>query len=205
MYLVGLTGGIASGKSYVAKLLEGHGAGTVDADQVAREVVVPGSFGLGRIVELFGQFVLQESGELDRQKLATIIFADPKKRINLEHVLHPLIKIRTRELLARQNTPVVVYSVPLLVEARVDYPFDAVVTVEAGTEIQKTRLMASRGLTAEEASRRLDAQATAAERLASSQHVIDSSGTKQHTALQVAKLWDEIVDAATRKAKSGAN
>lgn len=205
MYLVGLTGGIASGKSYVSSLLESHGAGTVDADQVAREVVIPGSPGLKQIVKTFGDAILQKSGELDRQKLATVIFADPKKRINLERILHPLIKIRTTELLAKQNTPVVVYSVPLLVEARVDYPFDTVVTVEAGKENQRTRLMASRGLTAAEASKRLDAQATSAERLASSQHVIDSSGTKQHTALQVAKLWNEILDAASRKATIGAN
>lgn len=205
MYLVGLTGGIASGKSYVASLLEGHGASTVDADQVAREVVVPGSVGLERIVEFFGQDVLQESGSLDRQKLASIIFDDSTKREYLEAILHPLIKIRTTELLAQQSKPIVVYSVPLLVEADVDYPFDFVVTVEAGKDNQIARLMSSRGLTPDEAAKRVSTQASSDERKARSQHVIDSSGTKEQTAVQVSKLWDEIVELAYKKANRGAN
>ena len=199
MYLVGLTGGIASGKSHVANLLSELGASVIDADQVAREVVIPGSPGLAQIVALFGQEFLIPSGELDRQKLGEIVFSDPAKRLELEQILHPLIKQRTTQLIAEQQTDLVVYAVPLLLEAKVDYPFDAVVTVEAGVENQISRLISSRSMSEAEATRRIQAQTSSAEREAIADFIIDSSGSKEQTRVQVNELWKKLVDLARTK------
>jgi dephospho-CoA kinase len=199
MYLVGLTGGIASGKSYVASLLGELGASTVDADQVARQVVVPGSTGLVQVVGAFGFEILLPSGELDRIKLGNIVFADAEKRIELEKILHPLIKERTTKLFSEQVSDIVVYAVPLLVEANVDYPFDAIITVEAGVENQVARLMNSRQMAEADARARIGAQTSSAERRARANYVIDSSGTKEQTRLQVAEVWTKLLDAAKAK------
>jgi dephospho-CoA kinase len=199
MYLVGLTGGIASGKSYVASLLGELGASTVDADQVAREVVVPGSTGLVQVVGAFGFEILLPSGELDRIKLGNIVFADAEKRIELEKILHPLIKERTTKLFSDQVSDIVVYAVPLLVEANVDYPFDAIITVEAGVENQVARLMNSRQMAEADARARIGAQTSSAERRARANYVIDSSGTKEQTRLQVAEVWTKLLEAAKAK------
>ena len=200
MYLVGLTGGIASGKSHVANLLNELGAGVIDADDVARQVVEPGSTGLVQVVGAFGYEVLLPSGELDRKKLGEIVFSDPEKRVELEGILHPLIKIRTTELISRQKEAIVVYAVPLLVEAKVDYPFDAVITVESGAENQISRLMSSRGMSEAEATQRIQAQTSAAEREAIADYVIDSSGTKDQTREQVENVWELLVEAERSKA-----
>jgi dephospho-CoA kinase len=199
MYLVGLTGGIASGKSYVASLLGELGASTVDADQVARQVVVPGSTGLVQVVGAFGFEILLPSGELDRIKLGNIVFADAEKRIELEKILHPLIKERTTKLISEQASDIVVYAVPLLVEANVDYPFDAIITVEAGVENQVARLMNSRQMAEADARARIGAQTSSAERRARANYVIDSSGTKEQTRLQVAEVWTKLLEAAKAK------
>jgi dephospho-CoA kinase len=199
MYLVGLTGGIASGKSYVASLLGELGASTVDADQVAREVVVPGSTGLVQVVGAFGFEILSPSGELDRAKLGEIVFADPEKRIELERILHPLIKARTTQLISEQPSDIVVYAVPLLVEANVDYPFDTIITVEAGVENQVSRLMTSRQMSESDARARIEAQTTSPERVARANFVIDSSGPKEQTKLQVVEVWKQLLEAAKAK------
>jgi len=199
MYLVGLTGGIASGKSYVASLLGELGASTVDADQVAREVVVPGSTGLVQVVGAFGFEILLPSGELDRAKLGEIVFADPEKRIELENILHPLIKARTTQLISQQPSEIVVYAVPLLVEANVDYPFDTIITVEAGVENQVSRLMKSRQMSEPDARARIVAQTTSAERVTRANFVIDSSGPKEQTRLQVVEVWKQLLEAAKAK------
>jgi dephospho-CoA kinase len=200
MYLVGLTGGIASGKSYVASLFGELGASTVDADQVAREVVVPGSTGLVQVVGAFGFEILLPSGELDRVKLGEIVFADAEKRIELEKILHPLIKARTTQLISEQPSDIVVYAVPLLVEANVDYPFDAIITVEAGVENQVSRLMTSRQMSESDARARIGAQTSSADRVARANFVIDSSGTKEQTKAQVIDVWKQLLQVA--KAKS---
>jgi dephospho-CoA kinase len=200
MYLVGLTGGIASGKSHVASLLGELGASTVDADQVAREVVVAGSTGLAQVVEVFGFEILLPSGELDRAKLGEIVFADAEKRIELEKILHPLIKARTTQLISEQSSDIVVYAVPLLVEANVDYPFDAIVTVEAGVENQVSRLINSRQMSESDARARIGAQTSSADRVARANFVIDSSGTKEQTKAQVIDVWKQLLQVA--KAKS---
>ena len=199
MYLVGLTGGIASGKSYVAGLLGELGASTVDADQVAREVVAPGSSGLVQVVGAFGFEILLPSGELDRAKLGQIVFSDPEKRIELEKILHPLIKARTTQLISQQPSDIVVYAVPLLVEANVDYPFDTIITVEAGVENQVSRLMTSRQMSESDARARVLAQTTSAKRLARANFVIDSSGPKEQTRLQVVEVWKQLLEAAKAK------
>jgi dephospho-CoA kinase len=199
MYLVGLTGGIASGKSYVASVLAQFGASTVDADQVARDVVVPGSPGLVQVVGAFGYEILLPSGDLDRAKLGNIVFTDPKKRLELESILHPLIRARTTQLISEQVSDIVVYAVPLLVEASVDYPFDAIITVEAGVENQVSRLMASRSMPESEAKKRIDAQTSRAEREARADFVIDSSGTKEQTKQQVELVWIQLLESARAK------
>jgi dephospho-CoA kinase len=199
MYLVGLTGGIASGKSYVASLLGELGASIVDADQVAREVVVPGSTGLVQVVGAFGFEILSPSGELDRAKLGEIVFADPEKRIELERILHPLIKARTTQLISDQPSEIIVYAVPLLVEANVDYPFDTIITVEAGVENQVSRLMTSRQMSESDARARIEAQTTSPERVARANFVIDSSGPKEQTKLQVVEVWKQLLEAAKAK------
>jgi dephospho-CoA kinase len=199
MYLVGLTGGIASGKSYVASLFGELGASTVDADQVAREVVVPGSTGLVQVVSAFSFEILLPGGELDRAKLGEIVFADAEKRIELEKILHPLIKARTTQLISEQPSDIVVYAVPLLVEADVDYPFDAIITVEAGVENQVSRLMTSRQMSESDARARIGAQTSSADRVARANFVIDSSGTKEQTKLQVVEVWKQLLEAAKAK------
>jgi dephospho-CoA kinase len=198
MYLVGLTGGIASGKSYVASLLEQLGASTIDADVVAREVVVPGTIGFSQVVDEFGEQLLQPTGEINRQLLGAMIFSDPTKRARLESILHPLIRQRTLQLISEQKSEIVVYVVPLLIEAAVDYPFDAVVTVEAGEANQVSRLMNSRGLSLEDARLRISAQTGSETRIARANYVIDSSGTKEQTKAQVTSVWTQIVAAARK-------
>ena len=199
MFLIGLTGGIASGKSTVAKLLASYGAETIDADQVARDVVTRGSVGLQEVVRTFGAEVLSDSGELDRDLLGQIVFKDPEKRIILEQILHPLIKRRTTDLLAASKSSVVVYAVPLLVEANVDYPFDMILTVEAGVENQIDRIVRSRGLSKADALRRIDAQASREQRSERADFVIDSSGTHAQLEQQIATLWEKIEQAAENK------
>jgi dephospho-CoA kinase len=205
VFLIGLTGGIASGKSTVAKLLAGHGAEIIDADEVARQVVEIGSSGLAMVVEEFGPTILHPDGTLDRAVLSDVVFADPARRVALEQILHPLIKMKTTELFSRASADVVVYSVPLLVEAKVDYPFDLVVTVEAGLENQTARLIDSRGMTAERAESIAAAQATTAERAAMADLVIDSSGTLEQLSEQAHKLWNKALELSKRKKPSGAN
>ena len=199
MFLVGLTGGIASGKSTVSKLLASYGADTIDADQVAREVVMPGSNGLTAVVNEFGVEVLSSDGELDRQELGRRVFADAKKRKSLEAILHPLIKARTSQLIQESTKEIVVYAVPLLVEANVDYPFDMILTVEANPELQIERIVRSRGLSEQEAAARLAAQATKIERAERADFVIDSSGTHTQLETQVQLLWAKIEQAAKDK------
>lgn len=199
MFLIGLTGGIASGKSTVAKLLALHGADTIDADQVAREVVLVGSVGLQEVVKEFGQEILSDTGGLDREKLGAVVFANPHRRLRLESIMHPLIKSRTAELISQSDHAVVVYAVPLLVEAKVDYPFDFIVTVEAGVEAQVERLVRSRNLSSSQAMERVDAQAGRHEREVRADFVLDSSGTLEQLAEQVDALWLEIEVAAAGK------
>ncbi len=198
MYLIGLTGGIAAGKSTVAKRWAEHGAFEIDADQVARDVVEPGTVGLGRVVEAFGTEVLTADGELDRKQLAMQIFSDAGKRELLNSILHPLIKERTRQLLSQMPAEsIVVYNVPLLVEAAVDHPFDLVVTVEAPEEEQLRRLIETRGLTESEARSRISAQAKPIERAARADRILNSNQDINLLLRDADSLWRDILKLST--------
>ena len=198
MYLIGLTGGIAAGKSTVAKRWAEHGALEIDADQVARDVVEPGTVGLGRVVEAFGSDVLTADGELNRKRLAMQIFSDAGKRELLNSILHPLIKERTRQLLSELPAEsIVVYNVPLLVEAAVDHPFDLVVTVEAPEEEQLRRLVETRGLTESEARSRITAQAQPIERAARADRILNSNQDINLLLRDTDALWRDILKLST--------
>lgn len=205
MFLIGLTGGIASGKSTVANFLQALGAEIIDADQVAREVVEPGTAGLNMVIKEFGSEVLASDGSLSRAKLAEVVFANEQKRLKLEAILHPLIKTRTQELIAQSTKRVVVYAVPLLVEAKVDYPFDLVLTVEAGPKAQLERMMNARGMTEQEAKARLEAQAKEADRVARADIRLDSSGTLEELETQVQKVWEMVQERLEAQGTNGAN
>src|SRR4051812_19988105 len=192
MYLIGLTGGIASGKSLVSTRLAELGATIVDADVLAREVVEPGTPGLAAIEQHFGAGVISPDGTLNRPALGAIIFADPEQREKLNSITHPAVWRRARELFdAAGVDEVVVYDVPLLVEGAKgrQLDFDLIAVVDASTETRLHRLMELRGMTREEAGHRLNSQASDAERLAVADVVIDNNGTIEHTLEQVDALW----------------
>ena len=205
MFLVGLTGGIASGKSTVAAMLGKFDNEIIDADEIAREVVMPGTVGLSKVGAEFGPQILEEDGSLSRAKLAKLVFEDPKKRLTLEGILHPLIRARTLERISQSKSDILIYIVPLLVEAKVDYPFDLVVTIEAGSENQIQRLVENRGMSTEGAIARIAAQATDAERVARADVRIDGALSLTDLEIEVSKLWNEIQALAEVKAHHGKN
>jgi dephospho-CoA kinase len=205
MFLVGVTGGIASGKSTVADLLGKFDNEIIDADEIAREVVLPGSEGLSKVVAEFGPQIIQQNGSLSRAELAKLVFEDPEKRLKLEGILHPLIRARTLERISQSKSDIVIYIVPLLVEAKVDYPFDFVVTIEAGTDNQIRRLIENRGMSNEDANARIAAQATEAERVARADIRIDGSLDLVDLEVAVSKLWSQVQVLAAKKAEHGKN
>ena len=198
MVLIGLTGGIASGKSVVARRLAEHGAIHVDADALAREVVEPGTPGLAAIAGRFGDSVISSDGTLNRPALGAIIFSDSEARLALNDITHPAVWNRARELFdeatAIDPDAVIVYDVPLLVEASGSRPitFDLIVVVTATVETRLTRLVTLRGMNAAEAAGRLASQATDDERLAIADVVIDSNGTLAETLDQADSLWAKV-------------
>ena len=175
MFLIGLTGGIAAGKSAVAAHWVKLGAIEIDADVLAREVVAKGTPGAKQVESKFGSEYFVD-GELDRKKLGQLVFSNPEKLAELEAIVHPLVKQRARELIAAvPETAIVIYTVPLLVEAQVELPFDAVVTIEAPEDERVKRLVKSRGMTETEALSRIRAQATPLERATRSDHILSSN------------------------------
>jgi dephospho-CoA kinase len=204
MFIVGLTGGIASGKSTVARRLVHHGAVHVDADAISREVVEPSTSGLEAVAAEFGAGVLAGDGSLDRAALGAIVFADPDARGRLEAIIHPRVHARTAELIAAAEeadpAAVVVYDVPLLVEARRELQFDLIVVCEAPAEVRIERLLANRGMPRAEAERRISAQASDEERRAVADVVIDTSGSLEHTLDQVDELWTDLEARAQNRA-----
>jgi dephospho-CoA kinase len=198
MKLVGLTGGIASGKSVVSARLAEHGAVVVDADVLAREVVQPGTPGLAEIARQFGTSVIAADGALNRPALGAIIFADADRRAALNAITHPAIWRRAKELFdsAERANPdaVVVYDVPLLAEAASDRPmsFDLIVVVHADAATRIGRLVTLRGLSREDAEARLGSQTTDEQRLSIADVVIDSNGTLGHTLEQADALWERL-------------
>jgi dephospho-CoA kinase len=196
MLLVALTGGIASGKSTVAARLREHGAVVVDADQVARDVVAPGEPALARIAEVFGPGVIAADGTLDRAALGAIVFADPEGRATLNAITHPAVLERSRALFAaaaaHDPDAIVVYDIPLLVEAGRHDEFDLVVVVVAHEETRLARMIESRGMTRDEALGRIRSQATDEQRLAIADVVIDADGSLDETLAQADALWENL-------------
>jgi dephospho-CoA kinase len=195
---IGLTGGIGSGKSTVARLLTERGAHLVDSDVLAREVVAPGTAGLASVVAAFGDGVLTADGALDRPALAAVVFGDPGARARLDGIVHPLVRARAVELVsALPADAVVVQDIPLLVETGQAGAFDLVLVVEADLEARVARLVA-RGLTEADARARIAAQATDQQRRAVADVVLDNSGTPDQLAEQVDRFWAERVVPALR-------
>jgi dephospho-CoA kinase len=193
---VGLTGGIASGKSTVGKLFRALGVGVVDADEVAREIVLPGSPGLEAVVEAFGRDVLDASGALDRKALGARIFADVAKRKTLEAITHPRIFARSMELLgehAREGGVYAMYEAALLVENQSYRMFQALVVVAAKRETQLERIARRDGLSAVEAEARLDAQLPLEKKVAVADHVIWNDGDLPALQLAVRDVHEALV------------
>ena len=190
MLRVGLTGGIASGKSTVAAELAARGAVVIDADVLAREVVAPGTAALAAVQDRFGDAVLTPNGELDRAHLGRIVFADTTARRDLEQIIHPAVRRRAAEL-EQQAAPdaIVVHVIPLLVETEQADQFDVVVVVDTDREAQLTRLAERNGYSRADAAARIDAQATREQRRQVADVVLDNSGTPEDLAAQVAELW----------------
>lgn len=194
---VGLTGGVASGKSTVSALLDELGAVVIDADQIAREVVAKGTPGLEAIVTEFGPELLGPGGELDRPAMGRLVFADDDARRRLEAIVHPLVRARGRELEA-QAAPdaVVVHDIPLLAETGQAASFDAVLVVDAPRELQIERMTRDRGWTEEDAVARINAQATREDRLAIATHVIENAGTREELEARVEQVYADLTAAA---------
>ncbi|MGY0536673.1 dephospho-CoA kinase [Nocardioides sp. YJ-D4] len=190
---VGLTGGIASGKSTVSELLAGFGAVIVDSDKIAREVVEPGTPGLAQVVAEFGPSVLTESGALDRAKVGEIVFADQGARERLNAIVHPLVGARSAELeeAGRAAGKLVVNDIPLLVEVGYAPFFDEVIVVDVPVETQVERAIA-RGMTEIDARARIAAQASREDRLAAATYVIDNTGTLDDLRTRVQEIYDAL-------------
>jgi len=197
MVRVGLTGGIASGKSLVAAELAARGAIIIDADVLAREVVEPGTPALAAIVERFGPQILSD-GQLDRSRLAEIVFADPDARRDLERIVHPAVRARAAELeRAADPAAVVVHVIPLLLETGQQEDFDVVVTVDVDHETQIRRLMARNGFSLAEAESRIAAQASREARLAASDVVVDNTTDVDLLRAQITDVWGVLTSAGT--------
>jgi dephospho-CoA kinase len=191
---VGLTGGVASGKSTVAAMLRELGAIVVDADVLAREVVEPGTPGLAAVVAEFGPDVLTADGRLDRSRVGAIVFADRDRRGALEAIIHPRVRARAAEIeAAAPPGVVVVHDIPLLVETGQAGEFDAVVVVDVPEDLQVQRATRDRGWSEDEARSRISAQASRAARVAAATHVIDNSGALEDLRDRVAEVFGELV------------
>jgi len=195
MRIIGLTGGIASGKSTVARILKEKGVQVIDADQLARDAVVPGTDGHAAIVREFGCDILCPDGTIDRGKLGAIVFADPAARRRLEAITHPAIaKLAEERLdsLRRQGTAVVFYMAPLLIEAGITGRVDEIWVVYVDRETQLARLMARDGSNRLDALRRIESQMPMEEKRNYGKEVIDNRGSLEETTRQVFEAWERL-------------
>ncbi len=190
MIRVGLTGGIAAGKSNVANELAALGAVVIDADELARQAVQPGTPGLAAIVARFGTEMLLPNGSLDRAALADLVFADQDALADLNRIVHPLVRSAAERCeLAAPADSVIVHDIPLLLETGQQHNFDLVVVVDVPVAVQLERVQRRDQASAADAMSRIQAQASRADRLAVADAVIDSSGSKAATRCQVGELW----------------
>jgi dephospho-CoA kinase len=200
--LVGLTGGIGSGKSEVSRRFAALGGVVVDADLIAREVVEPGTPGLAQVVEAFGAGLLTADGALDRDMLAARVFGDDAARKRLNAIVHPLVGARSLELIAaageRDPDAIVINDVPLLVEGGLAGRYQAVVVVDVDPDTQLRRLVQLRGMSEADARARIAVQATREQRLAVADYVIDNSGDLASLQRQVQQVWSALRDRAGR-------
>ena len=198
MLLVGLTGGIGSGKSTVARLLDRRGAVVIDADQLAREAVEQGTEGFARVVDTFGPEVVRPDGDLDRAALAAQVFRDPVRKAELEAIVHPEVARRFAQRLEpyRGSDRVVVYVTPLLAELGLAPAFDVVVVVTASPHLRIARVASERDLSPEEVRRRMAAQASDEHRAEIADVLLDNDGTLAELEAQVDRLWPELAGRA---------
>lgn len=194
MFLIGLTGGIAAGKTTVAAHWVSLGGIEIDADKLAREVVEPGTKGLEQVKQTFGADLIQSDGSLDRAKLGELVFNDQDKRKTLEGIVHPLVRERAQELLSElPEHSMVIYTVPLLVEANVSLPFDVIVSVEAPEADRVKRLVSNRGMSQEHALARIKSQASAIERAAAADYILNSNQPLVSLLADANALWNRFL------------
>jgi len=189
---LGLSGGIGSGKSTVAKILSELGAVVIDADAIAKEVLEPGQLGYENVMLAFGESVLDASGNIDRKKLANLVFQDAEKLLKLESIVHPAVIARVSEI--RESLPetsIVVYDTPLLVEKQLQDQFEKVLIVSADEDIRKERLV-QRGLDLADIEARMANQATDIQRSAVANLVIINNGSTKELREEVAKVWQQL-------------
>jgi dephospho-CoA kinase len=193
MVVVGLTGGIGSGKSTVGQLLVARGAAVVDADVLAREAVAPGTPGLAAVVSRFGPGVLAADGSLDRRTMADVVFSDRVALDDLNAIVHPPVRAAIEARLAALDEAgsdgVVVLEIPLLVESGRSYGASMIVVVDCPEDVAVRRLVAGRGMEEADVRRRIAAQASRADRLAAADLVIDNGGSPQQLAAEVDRVW----------------
>ncbi len=197
MKIVGLTGGIGAGKSTVSNMFSQLGALVIDADKLAREAIEPGSSGFDEVVQHFGESILVD-GEIDRQKLGSIVFKDSGKRKELEAIVHPRVQqLLADRIKALSPGDVLIYEIPLLVETGAADKFDYIITVEADIENRLDRLF-ERGMDEDEAERRIAAQASQTEREAIADCVLVNDGDRADLFSQVARLWESELNASSQ-------
>lgn len=199
--IVGLTGGIASGKSLVGAMFVKLGAGLVDTDVIAREVVARGEPGHAAVSAAFGPGILLASGEINRGALRSVVFGDPAKRAELEAIVHPLIRSRTRQKVAELEAPYAMVAVPLLVETNFAELVDRILVVDCPESAQLERLMRRDAIPRDEALAMVRAQVDRATRLKAAHDVIDNSGTPEATRRQVEHLHHRYRDLAAQRAR----
>lgn len=193
MHLIGLTGGIGSGKSTIARRLKDLGATIIDADQVARKVVEPGQPALAELIATFGSEILNADGTLNRGALGEKVFVDKSALEKLNSIVHPAVKKETDLLFSQAGSnEIVIYDVPLLVETDNSYTFEHIIVASAPENIRVERLMEHRGMTESEALSRIQSQAPEEERLKIADTVIDTSASLDHTYAQVDAFWQRL-------------
>ncbi|SES02727.1 dephospho-CoA kinase [Salisediminibacterium halotolerans] len=195
--ILGLTGGIASGKSTVGNMMKEYGIPVIDADEISRAVVAPGEETLEQIKTHFGQRVIHSDGTLNREELGTIVFSRPEERETLNELIHPAVRKRMQDMAEAKKQAgyqLIVLDIPLLVENSLFYLVDETVVVYAPREIQRKRLMARNGYSEEEADQRLAAQMPIDEKRSYADHIIDNSGSLAETKSQVEQLIRACLD-----------